>query len=281
MYIAYWELKEKPFENTPHPKFIYYSPQHKEALARMLYVVRERKGGGLLTGEYGSGKTLLSRLLWQELQQEDHYQAVFILNPRLSDLEFLQEIHHQLIGGEIPSNKVDLFHSLHKALYSQHIGGRHTVVVIDEAQAIRNKDIFEELRLLLNFQLDNAFLLTIVLLGQPELNDLIVALPQLMQRMAIRYHLKALNERETREYINHRLSIAGAKKPLFAEDAYKEIYLCAGGIPRKINNLCDLALLVGYGNKLNIVDKKTISEVNEDLEERELSPLELEAEGNG
>ncbi|MGE5196894.1 MAG: ExeA family protein [Deltaproteobacteria bacterium] len=267
MYTDYWGLKEKPFENTPDPRFLYYFQQHKEALARMLYVVREHKGAVLLTGEYGSGKTLLSRVLWQELQQENRYQSVFILNPRLSGLEFIQEIVHQLSSGtETSTSKIDLFHTLHKILYANYGNGKHSVIMIDEAQAITDMDIFEELRLLLNFQLDNAFLLTIVLLGQPELKNIVSTLPQLMQRMAARYHLKGLSETEAKEYIEHRLTVAGAKKQLFDKDAYREIYYCSTGIPRRINTICDLALLVGFANGLKIIDRGLILKVSDDLE---------------
>ena len=267
MYTDYWGLSEKPFENTPDPKYLYYSQEHKEALARLLYVVRERKGAALLTGEYGSGKTLSSRVIWQELQQENRYQSVFILNPRLSGLEFIQEIVHQLsAGAEVADSKIDLFHTLHKILYSNYSAGRHSVIMIDEAQAITDMDIFEELRLLLNFQLDNAFLLTIILLGQPELKKIVASLPQLMQRFAVRFHLRALGETETKEYIAHRLHVAGATKQIFTESAYNEIYFCSMGIPRRINTLCDLALLVGFGNAVKAVDKELIMKVNADLE---------------
>ena len=177
MYQAYWSLTEKPFENTPDPKFIYYSKKHKEAISRLLYAVREHKGAALLTGEYGSGKTLLSRVLWHELQQEKIYESVFILNPRLCGLDMLREITQQLTGSEAPTNRIDLFHSLHNILYANHNLSRHTVIVVDEAQAIMDKEIFEELRLLLNFQLDDAFLLTLVLLGQAELRQTIMNLP--------------------------------------------------------------------------------------------------------
>lgn len=274
MYEAYWELSEKPFENTPDPRFLYYSQEHKEALARLLYVVRERKGGGLLTGEYGSGKTLLSRVLWQELQQENKYQSVFILNPRLSGLEFIQEITHQLSGGgaEVSSNKAELFHALHKILYSNHNVGRHCVIMIDEAQAIQDKDTLEELRLLLNFQLDNAFLLTIILLGQPELKVMVNNMPQLAQRMAVRYHLVALGEQETQEYIVHRLMVAGVKKAIFNDGAIKLIFTHSQGIPRKINTICDLALLVGYGNGVKVIDEKTIAGIAEDLQDTKTGP---------
>lgn len=266
MYLEYWQLQEKPFENTPDPRFIYYSQQHKEALARLVYIVHEHKGAALLTGECGSGKTLISRVLWQELQQEHLFQPVFILNPRLSGLEFIREIVHQLSGAESSQDKIELFHTLHKHLFVNRNNGKHSVIIIDEAQAIQDRDIFEELRLLLNFQLDHAFLLTIILLGQPELRGMVANLPPLSQRMSVRYHLNSLNEGETKEYIECRLKIAQAKRPIFEEAAFKEIYFYSTGIPRKINNICDLALLVGFGNGLGIIDAKTIISVSEELE---------------
>jgi type II secretory pathway predicted ATPase ExeA len=267
MYENYWGLKEKPFENTPDPRFLYYSQQHREALARLLYVVREHKGAALLTGEFGSGKTLLSRVLWHELQQEHKYKSVFILNPRLSAIEFIQETVHQLSSGEVnpPASKIELFHSLHKILYANFNLGRHSVIIVDEAQAIENREIFEELRLLLNFQLDNTFLLTIILLGQPELKTKVINLPQLNQRMSVRFHIKGLNAKETKEYILHRLEVAGVKKPIFEEKSFEQIFYSSIGIPRIINNICDLSLLVGCGNNLETIDKDTIVKVCEDL----------------
>ncbi|HOW42459.1 MAG TPA: AAA family ATPase [Candidatus Omnitrophota bacterium] len=271
MYEAYWGLKEKPFENTPDPRFFYYSAQHKEAVARMLYVVREHKGAALFTGDYGCGKTLLTRVLWHELQQENRYQAVFILNPRLSGVELIQEIVHQLAPTETvdQAGKIDLFHSLHKILYANYNAGRHSVIIIDEAQAIQDRDIFEEVRLLLNFQLDNAFLLTIILLGQPELKYSVMSLPQFMQRMAVRYHLKAFNEQETREYIEHRLQVGGVNRAIFDADSFGEIHRLTGGVPRRINTMCDLALLVGFGNGLQRIDRQTVIKINDDLESPE------------
>ena len=267
MYEAYWGLKEKPFENTPDPRFVYNSLQHQEALSRMLYIVRERKGAALLTGEYGSGKTLLSRVLLEEIQKENKYQSVCIFNPRLSSLEFIKEIVYQLEGGkEYSLSKIDLFHTLHKILLSNCDAGKHNVVMIDEAQAIVDKDIFEELRLLLNFQLNNLFLLTIILIGQPELIDTVINLPQLRQRIAVKFHLRALNEEDTRQYIQHRLGVAETKRVIFEESAYKEIYLNSFGIPRQINNICDLALLAGFGSGVDRITKEMIIQVSEDLE---------------
>mgnify|MGYP001571868834 FL=1 len=266
MYESYWGFKEKPFENTPDSRFIYYSPQHEEAMARVMYAVRERKGSALLTGEYGCGKTLLSRVIWSELQQEKKYQAVFILDPRLSRAQLLQEILFQLNNGDVPKTKIQLFHALNKILFSNHNDGKHTVIVIDEAQSIRTKETFEELRLLLNFQLTNAFLLTIVLLGSSELKGAIAKLPQFVQRLAVRYHIHGLTEAETFEYIKHRMGIAGCEKEIFQKDALKDIYLASGGVPRRINTICDLALLVAYGSGLNTIGRDIILKIGEDME---------------
>jgi type II secretory pathway predicted ATPase ExeA len=266
MYTAYWGLSEKPFENTPDPKFIYYSQQYKEAMVRMLYAVREHKGAALLTGEYGCGKTLLSRAIRKELQQENKYQSAFILDPHLTVIDFLWETVYQLGIEPISRNKIDISHALTKIILANHNAGKHTVLVIDEAQSIDNLEIFEELRLLLNYQLDTAFLLTIILLGAPEIKKMVAKVQHLVQRIAVGYHLNGLNEQDTKDYINHRLSIAGAKRELFAKDTFHEIYVNSYGVPRRINTLCDLALLVGFSNNQNVIDKKTIQDVNEDLD---------------
>ena len=266
MYEQHWGMKEKPFENTPDPRFTYYSQQHEEALARMIYAVRGRKGAALFTGEYGCGKTLLSRVLWNELQKDHLYQTVSVLDPRLSGIELLQEIFYQLSGGSMPQTKIDLFHLLYKILYNNHIKGKHTVIVVDEAQSIRNKEIFEELRLLLNFQLNNAFLLTIIMLGSPDLNHIIASIPQLAQRMAVRYHIKELNEAETVEYIKHRLAVAGVTKEIFTTETYPDIFTFSGGVPRRINTICDLALLIGFGNGAQVIDREIITKVRNDME---------------
>lgn len=267
MYEGYWKLCEKPFENTPDPRFLYQSQRHEEALSRMLYVVQERKSAAMLTGEYGSGKTLLSRLLLKELSSEQ-YQTVSIFNPRLTSLELIKEIIYQL-GGDISSSeyRIDFLHCLNEILYRNKNANKNTVIVIDEAQDIPDENTFEELRLLLNFQLNDSFLLTLILIGQAELKNKINDLPQLRQRVAIIYHLKALSQQETRGYVLHRLEVAGSQDEIFQEDTFSEIYRYSGGIPRRINNICDMALLVGCSKGLDKIDKKIILEVVEDLEE--------------
>ncbi|MEA3560585.1 MAG: AAA family ATPase [Candidatus Omnitrophota bacterium] len=273
MYEEYWKLQEKPFENTPDPHFLYYSQRHEEALSRMLYAIRERKGAAVLTGEYGSGKTLLSRVLLEELSNEK-YQSALIFNPRLPPLELIKEIIYQL-GRDVSSlsSKTGLLHSLNEILYKNRDDNKNTVIVVDEAQAIGEEGTFEELRLLLNFQLNDNFLLSLILLGQPELKKKVEEMPQLRQRLAVRYHLKALTGKETEEYIKHRVAVAGAKKQIFSEDALKKIYYFSAGIPRRINNICDMALMVGCGEEQDIIDKNIIEEVADDLEE---TPVEIE-----
>ncbi len=276
MYESYWRLKEKPFENTPDPKFIYYSQNHEEALSRMIYAIRERKGAAILTGEYGSGKTLLSRVLFEELSRE-WYTTALIFNPILPPLDLIREIIYQL-GGNIDNllTKADLLRGLNEILISNHQEGKNTVILIDEAQAINEESSFEELRLFLNFQLDDAFLLTLILMGQPDLKEKINKLPQLKQRLQIRYHLKALTEEQTGEYVRHRLEVAGAHGAVFNEDSYIEIYRYSGGIPRRINNLCDMALLVGCGEGLDAVTKDVILDVAQDMGEEpiDIAPRE-------
>jgi len=266
MYVIYWGLKEKPFENTPDPHFLYRSPMHEEALTRLIYAIEERKGAAILTGEYGSGKTLLSRSILDEIGNEK-CKVVYITNTQgITALEFLREIIFQLGITERPDFKTDLLNILKDILQRNVDIGQETIIVIDEAHLIEDMKVFEELRLLLNLQLEKRFLLTLLLLGQPELREKINRTPQLKQRMPIRYHLAALNEEETGKYIIHRLQIAGRVEKTFSEEALKLIYLQSGGFPREINNICDMCLFIGFGKKVNEIDEGIVKEVTSDLD---------------
>jgi len=187
MYLEYWGFKKFPFENVPDPEFMYYSHEHVEALARLVYAVKRRKGAALLTGDIGSGKTLLSRVFIQQLPEKD-FEIGLITNPSLEPLDFLKEVLYQ-IGLNVRTNsKTELLAILNTRLLENIRKNRTTLLIIDEAQLIHT-DTFEEIRLLLNFQLNDKFLMTFVLIGQPELKDLIRQFKQLDQRIAIRFHL--------------------------------------------------------------------------------------------
>lgn len=270
MYEGYWGLNEKPFENTPDPRFIYYSPQYEEALSRLLYVVREGKGAGMLTGIFGCGKTLLARTLLKELDK-DMYRTALITNPYLSYEELMMHIVYNLGGKDLPTRKTEVMvnivlERLGEILENNMRDGKKTVVIIDEAHVIKDAGVWEELRLILNFQLEDRFLLTLLLLGQPELKDCLDANKQFFQRIAVRYHLDHLNEEDTKKYILHRLSISGRTKPIFTEKAHKLIYEKSSGIPRRINHICDLALFSGFGREISTIDEDMIRDASSDLE---------------
>ncbi len=264
MYNQFWNLKEKPFENTPDPKFLYHSAQHEEGLSRLLYVVREGKGAGLLTGTYGCGKTLLSRALSRELEK-DIYKVALLTNPRLSDTEMLKMILHLLGGTQIPQGKGELLMALEKVFASNARDGKKTVIVVDEAHAIEDPNIFEELRLLLNYQTDSQFLLTLLLLGQDELKEKVMAIKQLDQRIALRFHLSALNAEETAGYVNHRLLIAGTKNEIFDEGALATVFARSGGIPRRINQICDVSLMTAMSRGSKTVTDEIVREAVESI----------------
>lgn len=262
MYEKYWGLKEKPFENTPDPRFFYNSSQHEEALARLMYVVKESKGAGLLTGVYGCGKTLIARALLKELQK-DLYKVAIINNPRLDDVEMLRMICYNLGFQDVPLRKSEVIIKIENILKENMLDGRKTIIIIDEAHVIENNSIFEEIRLLLNFQLEDKFMLTLLLLGQPELKEKVEANKPLNQRIAMRYYLSGLSLNEVSEYISHRLKIAQARYNPFQSDTTELIYQFSGGIPRRINQICDAALLAGMGAELKSIDKNFMKEVIE------------------
>ena len=261
MYNEYWGLTEPAFENVADPEFLYRSAQHKQALNRLIYAVKTHKGGAMLLGEIGSGKTLISRALVLELMPEGRWEFSVITQPMLDPVELLKEILYQLGTGYSLKTKTDLLHALHDQMLENHEGGRHTVLIVDEAQAITNKETFDQLRLLTNFQVNKRFLLTLILLGQPELERKIGNMPALADRINIQYRLRGLSPSETEQYVAHRLRIAGSDNNIFTKEAIKAVYWYSKGVPRKINKLCDLTLVVASNRKLKSVSQQLISAV--------------------
>jgi general secretion pathway protein A len=265
MYEKYWNLIEKPFENTPNPRFMYYSKKHEEALTRLLYAIKEMKGAAMLTGEYGSGKTIISRIVIDELIKNKNFEVALIIHPQLSPTQFMQEIIYQLKNEHVQGSKPEILHMMQDIVYKNYSEDKKTVILIDEAQIVRSKETFEELRLFLNFQLNDKFLITMVLIGQPQLLYMIKSIPQLEQRLGIKYHLTALNPAETEEYVRHRLLVAGSQGDIFTTDAIRLVYEYSGGLPRKINNICDMSLLIAFGQELKEIDKDLVARVAADL----------------
>jgi type II secretory pathway predicted ATPase ExeA len=264
MYEAYWELSEPPFDNSPNPKFFYLSPEHEEALVRLVYTVRHRKGCGMLTGEYGCGKTTLSRALIQRLEAE-RYEIGLLTNPGSTPVDLLREVLYQLGVETAETRKPELLHRLNDLLFRNYQAGRDTVVIVDEAQLIEDDAVFEELRLLMNFQTDDRFLVTLLLIGSTELGPKIHRLKHLDQRITLRYHLRTLDPTHTASYIGHRLRMAGQTTQIFAPEAIKLIFDFTHGTPREINNVCDVALLVGYSKRVKEIGERIIAEVIKDM----------------
>ncbi len=265
MYEAYWELSEPPFDNSPNPKFFYLSPEHEEALVRLVYTVRHRKGCGMLTGEYGCGKTTLSRALIQRLEAE-RYEIGLLTNPSWNAVDFLREALYQLGIEARERSKPELLHQLNDVFFRNYREGRDTVLIVDEAQLIEDDAVFEELRLLMNFQTDNRFLITLLIIGSPELRERVRRLKHIDQRITIRYHLNTLDDTHTAAYVAHRLKMAGRAAPIFTDEAIKLIFDFTRGTPREINNLCDVALLVGYTKRVREIGDKIIAEVIKDMD---------------
>lgn len=265
MYEAFYGLRERPFVKTPDPRFLYLSRTHREALARLLYAVEERDLI-LLTGGIGCGKTTLSRALMDEL--DERYRLILIINPRLTPLEFLRVLALRLGVAEPSRLKTDLLEQIGAELYRLYEDGLCPVLIIDEAQLVPHKETFDEIRLLTNFQLDDRNLLSVVLMGQPELRKRLShrAYEPLRQRIGMQYDLRPLTLEETAEYLDHRLQVAGCPGGLFHPGAVERIFQYAAGIPRKINHAAALALLEGFGRESRRIDAEVLDAVLAELE---------------
>lgn len=259
----YWGLDTDPFGNVPDPRFYVPSMKHEAARRRILYGIQSRKGAVMLTGEIGSGKTLLSRALILNLPRAK-YDVALLANPSLPAKQFLGEILYQF-GLPVSGSKAVQLRRLNEHLLSNAQQGLDTVLVIDEAQTILGDLIFDEVRLLMNYQMNDRFLLTLVLLGQPELRERVSRIPQLMQRIAVRYHLERFDAEETQRYIQGRLAAAGCRRTLFTPDAIEAIHRRTGGVCRLINALCDLCLFRGAEATADRIDRMCVLQAAEQI----------------
>jgi general secretion pathway protein A len=248
MYLSFFGLSEKPFAITPDPRYLYLSERHAEALAHLLYGINESGGFIQLTGEVGTGKTTVVRTLLSRVPH--HADVAVILNPRVTPVEFLLTICEELGLDIEPADRdsvKQMVDALNRRLLSAHADGRRIIVIVDEAQNL-SADVLEQVRLLTNLETPTQKLLQIILIGQPELRELLdrTELRQLAQRITGRYHLEPLSREETRGYVRHRLHVAGAAEEIFTPSALAEVHRLAAGVPRVINVTCDRALLGAY-----------------------------------
>ena len=266
MYKEFFGLEDTPFTLTPDPRFIVFTPSYNEVLASLYYGLENAKGLIVLTGEVGTGKTTALRWILRRL--DSSVLAAYVFNPRLSIDEFYHHVT-QMLNIKDWTNKAELLQVMGRVLEERHRRGLRTVLIIDEAHELSDY-VLEEIRLLMNFESDNAKHLQIVLTGQPELREKLNQpnLRQLKQRVALRCKMHALpNVEEIERYITERLLIGGSDQPnIFTPGAIDFIFQCSEGIPRQINNLCDNAMLAAYAAGEQIIGRQIIEEVADNLD---------------
>ncbi len=266
MYLELFELNEFPFRLTPDPAFLYLSRQHSQASSFMDSTVLLTDSFVVITGEIGSGKTtLIEKFLTENDSQEIVIGRVF--QTQVTPVQFLQAVLVEFGFEPFKKRKAELLKMLKDFMLSQHEEGRRVVLIVDEAQNLSTK-VLEEIRLLSGIETQKEKMLSVILVGQPELEEVLDSpqMEQLAQRTRLRYHLKALSPDETRQYIEHRLKVAGAgEEPIFDEDCYPIIFKYTGGIPRLTNTLCDTALICSFADSTNKVGAEQIETAVKEL----------------
>jgi general secretion pathway protein A len=274
MYASFFGLNEKPFSITPDPRYLFLSERHAEALAHLVYGVNEAGGFIQLTGEVGTGKTTVVRSLLA--QAPKHAEIALILNPRMTPAEFLLAICEELgiqVEARSEGSLKDLVDLLSFHLLKAHAEGRRVVLVVDEAQNLA-PDVLEQVRLLTNLETETQKLLQIILIGQPELREVLdrTELRQLAQRVTGRYHLDPLSGDETSAYVRHRLRVAGATQEVFSNGALREVRRLSGGVPRLVNIICDRALLGAFTEDRHVVTASVVRRAAGEVFGRSVQP---------
>lgn len=265
-YLEYYGLKEHPFSNIVDNRFYYKSHQQTDALVKLRYAVDTRKGLAVVIGNIGAGKTTLARRFLEELDETSYEAALLVVVHSSVSSEWLfKKFAMQLGVKDVKEDKVELLTQIYRRLYELMEEEKKAVVMIDEVQMLNSKEIMEEFRGLLNMESSAGKMLNFVFFGLPDLEDVLSLDEPLKQRVAVKIRLKEFSEKDTRDYINHRLNIAGCKTEIFSTDAIQGIYQYTKGTPRLINTVCDNALLEGYLSKINTIDSPIVKTVAVDL----------------
>ena len=265
MYAEYYGFARAPFDMSPDPSFLYLGEAHREGLATLVYAVNSGKGFVMLTGEVGTGKTTLLHALLQQLDSTTN--SAFIFNPRLDPMGFFRVLFEELDIGPPCETKAEYLLALNHYLIRKLAANERVLLIVDEAQNL-STEMLEEIRLLSNLETPTSKLIQIMLVGQPELKDLVdqPELRQLRQRIALRHHLRPFNEGEVVEYVKERLAKAGyTGRGIFKKKTLRELYRITGGTPRLINNICDGTLLLGYAREESVLGPEAVREVANDL----------------
>lgn len=271
MYTAFYGLREKPFELSPDPRFLFLAESHREALAHLLFGIEQGQGFIAVTGEVGTGKTTLCRTLLQRL--DPGAEVAILFNPQLSADELLEAVHVEF-GLAGSGSRRELMERLNRFLLEKKGDGRRVLLIVDEAQTL-GPDALELIRMLSNLETETSKLIQIILLGQPEFDAMLESpsLRQLRQRISVRWRLSPLGPAETAEYVRHRLRIAaGARRDVFSEGALRELHRRSGGIPRVVNLLCDRALLAGYAAGATTISRSLVAQADQELRGGARSP---------
>ena len=265
-YLDYYELAQEPFSNAPVSRFYFNSPQHSQALVRLTHLCNGMKGLGILVGDIGAGKTTLARRLLDSLPEAEYEAALLvIIHSGVTASWLLKRIALQL-GVDAPSeDKLTLLGQLYQRLVKIYEQGKKAVVLIDEAQMLATRELMEEFRGLLNLEVPERKLLSLVFFGLPDIEQNLKLDPPLAQRVAIKYRLDHLNSESTEAYIKHRLRLAGASRMPFTPEAVRAVHRFSSGTPRVINTLCDNALFEGYVARAPMIDEPMIERVALDL----------------
>ena len=270
MYLDFFNLKDFPFRLTPDTDFLYMSAVHSRAISYMEYAVFNQEGFVVITGEIGCGKTTLIQKLLLEMDQDINIAKIF--QTQLDEVEFLQSVLVEFGMNPFSAKKVELLNMLNQFLVDSYMNNKRVVLIVDDAQNLSER-VLEEICMLSGVETQKEKILHVILVGQPELNKTLElpGMEQLLQRVSLRYHMRALSESEIQKYIEHRLSVAGAHKKIFDDSVYPLLFEYTGGIPRLLNTLCDTFLTCGYADNIHKLDNKVLRVAIEELQWKKYS----------